>query len=164
MRRFLIALLSCGCGDAPPDELDAREVDAQAGDAQPHDGDPPVDAPPAECIVGAAPMSPPTAGTYCTTWTRIDGLDAFPRYYDRAEVTLSGVTWRTEGGKEYVSSASLQSGCLRVAGFTANGGQMSSDPIVLCWSDASRSCGLMTWYQPPPGEDGHWAVQLDACQ
>jgi hypothetical protein len=127
MRRFMIALLVCGCGDAPPDELDAREVDAQPGDAQ-------------------------------------DGLDAFPRYYDRAEVTLSGVTWRTEGGKEYVSSASLQSGCLRVAGFTANGGQMASDPIVLCWSDTSRACGLMTWYQPPPGEDGHWAVQLDACQ
>lgn len=116
---------------------------------------------------GAAPLAAPTPGNYCATWTLLDGLDAFPRYYDRADVTLTGVRWWTSGGggaKEYDSSASVQAGCLDLAGFTANGGQMTSDPVRLCWSDASRGCGAMTWYQPPPGADGHWTVQLDACQ
>ena len=161
MRRLATLVLVCGCGADDAVEYDAA-VDAEPADAEPNDGRLPVDAAAVECVVGAAPLTAPVAGTYCTTWTRLDGVDAFPRYYGLADVTLTGVTWRTEGGKEYSSSASVQSGCLTVEGFSANGGAMTSDPIELCWSSEPRACGAMTWRQPPLPA-GHWAVQLDAC-
>jgi hypothetical protein len=157
MRRLAALVMVCGCSDDALVELDAAEVDAQAGDAQPNDGA--TDATEAACIVGQ-PTTGPRAGTYCLTWMRIDGPDAFPRYYDTAEVTLSGVTWRTEGGKEYASSATAGS-CLTVAAFVAGGGR--SEPLELCWSSPNRACGEMTWKQSPLA-DGHWSVVLDACQ
>jgi hypothetical protein len=167
MRRLAVLALVVGCSGDDAVELDAREVDARPADAEPSDGRPPIDAEAAACIPGAAPMHQPESGTYCATWTRIDGItDAFARYYDRADVTATGVRWWTSGSggtKERDATASIDAGCLLVSGFSGSGGQATSDPIRLCWSDAARACGSMTWYQPPPGADGHWSVQLDAC-
>lgn len=159
---LLVALAVAGCGsDDAPVELDAG-IDATDAMVIDGDRDSGIDAAAVECIPGAGPMHPPTAGTYCTTWLQVDGPDAFPRYYDRVDVTTTGVTWRSSGGKEYNATASVTGGCLLVAGFTANGGAMRSDPITLCWSSEPRACGSMTWKQPPLA-DGHWSVQLDAC-
>ena len=161
MRRLALLML-IGCSDDVI-ELDASDsaTDAAAIDPDAAQGD----AAAVECVVGAAPLTAPVAGTYCAVWARIDGqTDAAARYFDRVDLTTTTARWWTAAGggmKEYVTSAA-GGPCLTVAGFNLNGGAMQSDPIVLCWSSANRACGGMTW-KVPPLADSHWAVQLDAC-
>lgn len=172
MRRLAALVVMCGCSDDAPLELDARDVDAVAAD----DGDVtdrPIDAPPimpTSCTptgtrLPPAPQVPPATGIYCAAWTRVDGvIDAFPRYYDRVEITLTGARWWASdsgGQKEYNAAAAVDANCLLQDPFIGGGGVSGSDPVRLCWESASVAHGTMAWCNT--SLDAHWDVRLDAC-
>lgn len=163
---------AAGCGADDQVDVDAQVVadGAQVTDAG-LDGDPP---PVPMCTVGASTAAPPgtvppVAGSYCATWTRVDGQqDPFARYYDRADVTLGaapGVRWWSSGSagaKEYVAGAALAGNCLAVDPFVTLDGYSGSDAVVLCWSAPGAASGGIGWCAAGLS-DAHWTVQLTAC-
>lgn len=176
MKQFglLVVALVAGCDGktAPPVEVDAMDTT----DAAPPDPDAIVriDAPPGETPMCTptgsrsppAPVVAPAAGTYCATWTRVSGiLDAYPRYYDRADVQLGSVRWWTSGSggaKEQVLGAGVVANCLNVDAFVSPGGVSGSDTVKLCWASSTVANGTMAWCSAQiDGEQ--WDVRLDAC-
>lgn len=174
MQRFLVlvvVLAACGEQEVSPDASDAIELDA-AADALLVDAMP---APTPSCTVAITPTPPPpasapSAGTYCATWTRLDGLqDPFARYYDRVDVVLGAepsVRWWTTGSggsKEYVAGASVVDGCLVADPFVSPGAVQGSGPVPLCWTTTDVANGAIGWCSPSLA-DGHWTVRLERCE
>ncbi len=168
-------LVACDGGEMPVAEdaaVDA-EVDAQAGD---DDGPRPIDGPPVpepSCMPPATPTPQPgahvpVAGTYCATWTRQDGvIDAFARYYDRVDITLSGspgARWWSTGStglKDYLAAGAAAGGCFIVDQFVTDDGFSGSGDLTLCWSTQTTAVAAMTWCSS--SLDAHWTVSLSAC-
>lgn len=160
---LLVAIAGCGADDMPV-EPDARDIDAQVdADADASDAAPTACTPAATTAPPSAD-APPTAGTYCVIWRELDGSDdPFPRYYDRAEVTLTGVHWTAEGGKGYDTTAQVASSCLQSASFVGPGGVGRSEPVSLCWRTASEAHGQLVWRDAPGFEPSHWSLCMYAC-
>jgi hypothetical protein len=155
--------------DAPPLSVDAQ-VDAAIDAMVEIDAEQP---PAPECTPGAAaeppaPSNLPVGGTYCATWTRVDGVhDAFARYYDRVDIELDAsptARWWTSGSggaKEYIAGAG-PSDCLVVAPFVGDGALSGSGDVKICWESETVAHGTMAWCITGVS-DTHWSVRLDAC-
>jgi hypothetical protein len=164
-RTVLVVAVLGGCSaDDVQVEPDALQVDAGATtDAAPGIDGPITTCTPAGSTAPPVASAPPSAGSYCARWRQLDGIgDAPPRYYDRAEVELTGVQWTSEAGKGYDSSAGGAAGCLDVAGFDF--GFSRSDTIRLCWTSTSEAHGLMNWRATDAEVTAHWTLCLFACQ
>jgi len=163
----MLVVMVVGCGDNLSVEA---ELDA-AGQVDAHDPDA-VDAALTACTPATDTTQPtagavPEAGAYCLAWRRLDGGDdPFPRYFDRADVTLTGIHWYASdggGAKGYDTTAQIATGCLQSASFIGPGAVAQSEPMRLCWRTASEAHGLLTWRAAPNFQPTHWSLCLYAC-
>jgi len=162
MKRIAVLVVLVGCdGETQPGDVDAVQADAQT-DARAIDAA--LSCTPSSSTQPTPGAVAPVPGVYCATWTRVDGQqDPFARYYDRADVTLTGVRWSSsDGGKEYVTAAEVTGGCLGTLPFAPADGGSRSGPLALCWENASIAVGDMAWCSGGL-RDAHWTVRLVAC-